>query len=101
MVYKLLNKLFGDIEMTKMVNNNECCGFIQYGIHRIIYLDTWSSVGGTFWEILGGVSLGWALKLQYTLVISIFDLNLECGDQDVSSQYFLCSATMDFNHMTS
>jgi hypothetical protein len=34
-----------------------CDSLNEDGSHRLIYLNTWSSVGGVVWEGLGGMAL--------------------------------------------
>ena len=49
----------------------ECGGLSENGPHRLMYLNTWSSIGGTVWEGLVGVALleemyywEWVLRFQ-------------------------------------
>jgi hypothetical protein len=60
--------------------------------HRLICLNTWSSIGGIVWEGLGGVDLleevchwGWALRFNRVAPLLVCSLCLMLAERDVST----------------
>lgn len=60
----------------------DCDGLNMNGLHRFIHLNSWSSVGGSLWEGLGGIALlkvvrywGWTVRFPNAIP------SMSCGSR--------------------
>jgi hypothetical protein len=69
-----------------------CSGLNENDLHRLIYLNAWSPVGGTVWEGLGGcLSLRVDFEVSQVHGIPTVSFCLIVMSQDERSQYLLSS----------